>query len=52
MTPLQVQNFLDKIHFIKNLIIGGAARFRKSFKKFNIQSSIQPKQNLLRKLTE
>ena len=25
MTPLQVQNSLDKIHFIKNLIIGGAA---------------------------
>lgn len=25
MTPLQVQNCLDKIHFIKNLIIGGAA---------------------------
>ena len=25
MTPLQVQNTLDKIHFIKNLIIGGAA---------------------------
>lgn len=24
MTPLQVQNSLDKIHFIKNLIIGGA----------------------------
>lgn len=25
MTPLQVENSLDKIHFIKNLIIGGAA---------------------------
>jgi len=25
MTPLQVQNSLDKIHLIKNLIIGGAA---------------------------
>ena len=25
MTPLQVQNSLDKIHFIKNLIIGGAS---------------------------
>ena len=25
MTPLQVQNSLDKIHIIKNLIIGGAA---------------------------
>ena len=25
MTPLQVQNSLDRIHFIKNLIIGGAA---------------------------
>ena len=25
MTPLQVQNSLNKIHFIKNLIIGGAA---------------------------
>ncbi|MBV2223582.1 MAG: long-chain fatty acid--CoA ligase, partial [Cloacibacterium sp.] len=25
MTPLQVQNSLDQIHFIKNLIIGGAA---------------------------
>ena len=24
MTPLQVENSLDKIHFIKNLIIGGA----------------------------
>jgi O-succinylbenzoic acid--CoA ligase len=25
MTPLQVENSLDKIHFIKNLIIGGAS---------------------------
>lgn len=25
MTPLQVENSLEKIHFIKNLIIGGAA---------------------------
>ena len=25
MTPLQVENSLDKIHLIKNLIIGGAA---------------------------
>ena len=25
MSPLQVENSLDKIHFIKNLIIGGAA---------------------------
>ena len=25
MTPLQVENSLDKIHFIKNIIIGGAA---------------------------
>ena len=25
LTPLQVENSLDKIHFIKNLIIGGAA---------------------------
>jgi O-succinylbenzoic acid--CoA ligase len=25
MTPLQVENSLDKIHLIENLIIGGAA---------------------------
>jgi O-succinylbenzoic acid--CoA ligase len=25
MTPLQVENSLDKLHLIKNLIIGGAA---------------------------
>lgn len=25
MTPLQVENSLDKVHFIKNVIIGGAA---------------------------
>lgn len=39
MTPLQVQNSLDKIHFIKNLIIGGAAVSEKL--KSQLTSSIQ-----------
>ncbi|MFY1046936.1 AMP-binding protein [Chryseobacterium sp. GP-SGM7] len=36
MTPLQVENSLDKIHLIKNLIIGGAA-VSESLKKKIIQ---------------
>jgi O-succinylbenzoic acid--CoA ligase len=41
MTPLQVQNSLDKIHLIKNLIIGGAAvsEALKSQLTFSIQHS-------------
>lgn len=44
MTPLQVENSLDKIHFIKNLIIGGAAVSEslkmKIFKNLDRQSQI------------
>ena len=39
MTPLQVQNSLDKIHLIRNLIIGGAAVSEKL--KSQLTSSIQ-----------
>lgn len=44
MTPLQVENSLDKIHLIKNLIIGGAAVSEslkmKIFKNLDRQSQI------------
>jgi O-succinylbenzoic acid--CoA ligase len=46
MTPLQVENSLDKIHFIKNLIIGGAAVSESLKKKISqtLQSSHAPTQ--------
>ena len=42
MTPLQVQNSLDKIHYIKKLIIGGAS-ISESLKKQLIQKNPQTK---------
>ncbi|MBW3524608.1 AMP-binding protein [Chryseobacterium sp. NKUCC03_KSP] len=44
MTPLQVENSLDKIHFIKNLIIGGAA-VSESLKK-KIAQTLLPSNSL------
>ena len=44
MTPLQVENSLNKIHFIKNLIIGGAAVSENLRKK--IQDSRTKNQDL------
>ncbi|MFC0426751.1 AMP-binding protein [Chryseobacterium scophthalmum] len=41
MTPLQVENSLDKIHFIKNLIIGGAS-VSESLKKKISQILLHP----------
>lgn len=40
MTPLQVENSLDKIHLIKNLIIGGAKVSESLIKKINNQLRI------------
>ncbi|MFL9835778.1 AMP-binding protein [Chryseobacterium terrae] len=47
MTPLQVENSLDKIHFIKNMIIGGAAvseslknKISQTLKRSNAQTTI------------
>jgi len=47
MTPLQVENSLDKIHWIKNLIIGGASvsetlkqKISQTLKTTNIQTKI------------
>ena len=42
MTPLQVQNSLDKIHYIKKLIIGGAS-ISESLKQQLIQKNPQTK---------
>lgn len=42
MTPLQVENSLDKLHLIKNLIIGGAAvseSLKNKILKMNLSSS-------------
>lgn len=39
MTPLQVENSLDKIHLIKNLIIGGAKVSENLIKKIKCQLS-------------
>ncbi|MGE6397852.1 AMP-binding protein [Chryseobacterium scophthalmum] len=44
MTPLQVENSLDKIHFIKNLIIGGAS-VSESLKK-KISQTLLPSNSL------
>ena len=47
MTPLQVENSLDKIHLIKNLIIGGAAvseslkaKITQTLSKLNVSTKI------------
>ena len=42
MTPLQVENSLDKIHFIKNLIIGGAAVSESLKKKITQTLKLSP----------
>lgn len=44
MTPLQIQNSLDKLHLIKNLIIGGASVSEKLKKEISstLQSSNSP----------
>jgi len=39
MTPLQVENSLDKLHLIKNLIIGGAA-VSESLKKMIVENGL------------
>ncbi|AZA80690.1 AMP-dependent synthetase [Chryseobacterium lactis] len=41
MTPLQVENSLDKLHLIKNLIIGGAA-VSESLKNKMLQMNLSP----------
>ena len=57
MTPLQVENSLDKIHWIKNLIIGGASvsetlkqkiqesltKKEKGFESLSLTNNFQPK---------
>lgn len=51
MTPLQVENSLDKIHFIKNLIIGGAA-VSESLKKKIAQTLLPSNSNSLTQIYE
>lgn len=45
MTPLQVENSLDKIHLIKNLIIGGAAVSESLKRKIHISLQKTPTAN-------
>lgn len=47
MTPLQVENSLDKIHLIKNLIIGGAKVSENLIKKIEYQLSTINHQSLI-----
>jgi O-succinylbenzoic acid--CoA ligase len=51
MTPLQVENSLDKLHLIKNLIIGGAAVSESLKENYSKTQAFKPPLKYL-KLTE